>query len=172
MLEQQSARRAGEFKNWTKFNHPQLGEVEIGGYNPKFFRQNPPPEFREEWARKEARFNLILAKSLPQVRILSAEVRLVKKKAGLLDKEKDLFDLSCIVTNEGFLPTALKMAERVKIVRSDCVEIKLPEGVELEAGFKPKNEIGHLTSGENKDIRWRFKIRPAVQGSVAEAKAA
>ena len=31
------------FKNWEKFNHPQLGEVEIGGSHPKFFGQNGPP---------------------------------------------------------------------------------------------------------------------------------
>jgi hypothetical protein len=139
------------FKNWTKFNHPQLGEVEIGGYNPKFFRQNPPPEFLEEWAGKEALFNLMLAKYLPQVRILSAEVRPVK----------NLFDLSCVVTNEGFLPTALKMAERVKIVRPDWVEVKLPEGAELASGFKAKIEIGHLKSGEKKEVRWRFKMKAA-----------
>jgi serine/threonine protein kinase/Tfp pilus assembly protein PilF len=43
------------------------------------------------------------------------------KKAGNLDKagdkDKDLFELCCAVTNDGFLPTALKMAARVKIVR-------------------------------------------------------
>lgn len=117
-------------------------------------------------------FNLMLAKSLPQVRILSAEARPVKKKAGLLDKEKNLFDLSCVVTNEGFLPTALKMAERVKIVRPDWVEVKLPEGAELESGFKAKIEIGHLKSGEKKEVRWKFKIKPAGQGPGADAKAA
>jgi len=155
------------FKNWTKLNHRQPGEVEIGGYNPKFFRQNPPPEFLEEWASKEALFNLMLAKSLPQVKILSAEVRPVEKKAGQqagklagnLDKDKDLFELSCVVTNEGFLPTALKMADRVKIVRPDWVEIRLPEGAELEKGLKSKIEIGHLKSGEKKEVRWRFKMK-------------
>ncbi len=180
------------FKRWTKVNHPQLGEVEVGSYNPKFFRQNPPPEFLEEWARKEALFNLMLAKSLPQVKILSSEVRLLKKAVqaqgksasnptrdkdkeidkdtekakdkninSILDKDRSRFELSCLVTNEGFLPTALKMADRVKIVRPDWVEVKLPEGAELEKGFKPKIEIGHLNSGEKKEIRWRFKIKPA-----------
>ncbi len=60
------------FKPWTKFNHPTLGEVEIGGFNPKFWRQNPPVELLEEWAKKEALFNLFLAQSLPQVKIVSA----------------------------------------------------------------------------------------------------
>jgi len=105
---------------------------------------------------------MMLAKSLPQVSILSAEARPVNKKAGPLDKEKDLFDLSCIVTNEGFLSTALKMADRVKIVRLDWVEVKLPEAAELESGFKAKIEIRHLKSGEKKEVRWRFVNKHAI----------
>ena len=54
------------FKPWTKFNHPTLGEVEIGGFNPKFWRQNPPVELLEEWAKKEALFNLLLASPCPR----------------------------------------------------------------------------------------------------------
>ena len=57
------------FVPWHKFNHPTLGEVESGGFNPKFWRQNPPPELLEEWIKKEAMFNLLLYKSLPQVKI-------------------------------------------------------------------------------------------------------
>ena len=48
------------FKPWTKFNHPTLGEVEIGGFNPKFWSQNPPVEILEEWAKKGS-----LVQSLP-----------------------------------------------------------------------------------------------------------
>jgi hypothetical protein len=73
------------FKNWTPYQHPQLGEVEIGGFNPKFFRQNPPAEFLEEWARKEALFNLLLAKSLPQIKILSVDVRPTKKEPDVFE---------------------------------------------------------------------------------------
>jgi len=139
------------FKNWEKFSHPQLGEVEIGGFNPKFFSQNPPPEFLEEWAKKEALFNLLLAKSLPQVKIVSVEARPLRKEPGI-------FEVRAVFTNEGFLPTALAMAERVKIVRADWAEISFPErNVEL-AGGKKKVEIGQIKSGERKEARWKVKI--------------
>jgi hypothetical protein len=139
------------FKNWEKFNHPQLGEVEIGGFNPKFFSQNPPPEFLEEWAKKEALFNLLLAKSLPQVKIVSAE-------ANPLRKEPGTFEVRAVFMNAGFLPTALAMAERVKIVRPDWAEISFPEkSVELAEG-KKKVEIGRIKSGERKEARWKVKI--------------
>jgi len=153
------------FKDWTKFDHPQLGEVEIGGYNPKFFSQNPPVEFLEEWARNEALFNLLLAKSLPRVKVVSAEAKPVKKSAGV-------FELACVVVNEGFLPTALRRAERVKIVRPDRVEIGLPQGAALEKGFRPRVEIGRLKGGERKEVRWRFRLAPAPEkaGQGAEAE--
>ena len=57
------------FKPWTKFQHPTLGEVEIGGFNPKFWSQNGPPEVLEQWATNQAMFNLYMAQSLPQIEI-------------------------------------------------------------------------------------------------------
>jgi len=147
------------FKSWTRFSHPQLGEVEIGGLNPKFFRQNPPVSVLEEWAKKEAMFNLMLAKSLPQVKIVSVDVRPVKKEPGVLE-------VVATFTNEGFLPTALEMAERVKIVSPDRAEITFPEK-ELElVGVKKKIEIGRIRSGEKKEVRW--KVKPSKTGIEAE----
>ena len=57
------------FKAWEPFDHPQLGEVEIGGFHPKFFSQNGPPSQLEHWAEKQALFNLAMAKELPQIEI-------------------------------------------------------------------------------------------------------
>jgi hypothetical protein len=147
------------FKNWTHFSHPQLGEVELGGFNPKFFRQNPPPEALEEWAVKEALFNLLLAKSLPQVKIVSVDVRPVKKEPGVME-------IVAVFTNEGFLPTALEMAERVKIVSPDRAEVSFPEKEKALVGGKKGIELGRLNSGEKKEARW--KVKPAQAGVEAE----
>ena len=68
------------FQEWTKVNHPKYGEVEVGGWDGKFYRQNPPPELLEEWAIKEARFNLMLAGSLPQCRYVRAENHREKRR--------------------------------------------------------------------------------------------
>jgi hypothetical protein len=146
------------FKPWTKFVHPNLGEVEIGGFNPKFWRQNPPVEILEEWIKKEAMFNLFLANSLPQVKILSAEIKPVKKEA-------DTFEVVAVFTNEGFLPTALKMADRVKIVRPDTAEVRLPAGAEL-VGVRGRQDIGFLKQNEKKEVRWKVKIKPGTAGEA------
>jgi hypothetical protein len=146
------------FKPWTKTNHPTLGEVEAGGFNPKFWRQNPPVELLEEWAEKEARFNLFLANSLPQVKVVSAAVKPVKKEA-------DTFEVVAVFTNEGFLPTALKMADRVKIVRPDMAEVRLPAGAEF-VGVRGRQDIGFMNQNEKKEVRWKIKVKPGTTGDA------
>ncbi len=138
------------FKAWAPTAHPQLGEVEIGGFNPKFFRQNPPPEILEEWAKKEALFNLLLARSLPQGKIVSVEGKPVRREPGFIE-------VTAVVTNEGFLPTALEMAKRVKIVRPDTVELRL-KGGELAAGVQARQEIDTLRSKELRTVKWKVKV--------------
>ena len=161
------------FTPWHKFNHPQLGEVEIGGFNPKFWSQNPPPELLEEWIVKEGNFNLFLYKSLPQVKIVSTKIEPVKKEPGT-------FEIVSVFTNEGFLPTALKQADRVKIVRPDAVQVALPAGLEF-AGSRARQEIGYLQSKQTKEVRWKVKGQPkpdaeaevtisSTRGGVEKAK--
>lgn len=107
------------FQEWTKVIHPEYGEVEVGGWDGKFFRQNPPPELLEVWAEKEARFNLMLAGSLPMVVMHDP---LIKGKNGEFSVEVEL-------ENKGFLPTALEQALLVKIVRPDRIELEFPPGM-------------------------------------------
>jgi hypothetical protein len=148
------------FIPWHKYNHPTLGEVEIGGFNPKFWNQNPPPELLEEWARKEAMFNIFLAKSLPQVKIVSTKIERVKKEAGA-------YEIVSVVTDEGYLPTALKMADRIKIVRPDNVQISLPDGLEF-VGSRARQDIGYLQSKQMKEVRWKVKgqLKPGAEAEV------
>ncbi len=147
------------FKPWTKFVHPTLGEVEIGGFNPKFWRQNPPVELLEEWIKKEALFNLFMAQSLPQVKVVSAALKPVKKEA-------DTFEVVAVFANEGYLPTALKMADRVKIVRPDAVSVRLPAGAQLVKGVRGRQDIGYLQGGEKKEIRWKVTVKPGTSGEA------
>ena len=148
------------FIPWHKATHPTLGEVEVGGFNPKFWSQNPPPELLEEWIKKEGMFNMLLYKSLPQVKIVSTKIQPVKKEAGT-------FEIVSVFTNEGFLPTALKQADRVKIVRPDAVQITLPAGLEF-VGSRARQEIGYLQSKQMKEVRWKVKgqIKPDAEAEV------
>lgn len=107
------------FQEWTKVIHPDSGEVEVGGWDSKFFRTNPPPELLEIWIIKEARFNLMLASHLPKV---------VMKEPKIKGK-KNQYTIEIEVENVGFLPTALKQAMLVKMVRPDRITLEFPKGM-------------------------------------------
>ncbi len=150
------------FKSWTRFTHPQLGEVEIGGFNPKFFSQNPPVDFLEEWARKQAMFNLLLARSLPRVRVVSADARPIKEEPGV-------FEVTAALANEGFLPTALEMAQRVKAVKPDRAEISFAgKNAEIVDG-RPSIDLGWLKSGEKKEVKWKVRALGAAGAELEVA---
>ncbi len=107
------------FQPWTKVIHPQYGEVEVGGWDPKFFSQNPPPDILEIWAEKEARFNLMLASNLPHVVMQEPKVT----------SQGDEYTIEVNVSNEGFIPTALKQAQLVRIVQPDSISLEFPAGM-------------------------------------------
>ena len=107
------------YQMWTKVMHPDLGEVEVGGPNPKFWSQNGPPEVLEKWARNQAMFNLAMAMEMPKVEIANVEVRRVRASADSATHE-----VRVTVRNTGRIPTALEQAKRVHIVRPDFLTVE------------------------------------------------
>jgi len=107
------------FREWEPFTHPVLGEVEIGGFRPKFFSQNGPPAQLEHWISVQALFNLELAKHLPQIDDVEVTV-------DELDRSSDstTYRVSVSWSNSGKLPTALRQAQLVKIVQEDRVRLQ------------------------------------------------
>ncbi|MEN2281217.1 M14 family metallopeptidase [Algoriphagus sp. SE2] len=158
------------FKSWTPFNHPVLGEVEIGGFHPKFFGQNGPTWQLEDWAKKQALFNLTMAKRLPQLTISSIDV------SNLGNGE---FEISLDWTNVGGLPVALEQAKLVKIVQEDRVSLSFDK--ELTEGYEnAKVQIispelydktiyaGYTEVGEKKSVTFKVKVNTdqEVKGKI------
>ncbi len=109
------------FHSWKPAKHSVYGDIEIGGFDPKFFSQNPPAKHLETWVRNEAMFNLEMSKYLPGLAWSDIEVKKIKSwKADSSD-----YQLKISFVNNGKLPTALKQAALVKIVRDDRVVIDL-----------------------------------------------
>ncbi len=148
------------FMEWEKFDHPQLGKVEIGGFNYKFFGQNPPPEFLEVWAKNQALFNLMLAKHLPQ-----SEITSVKVNPG---KEKNVFKIEVEFTNTGYLPTALEQAKLVKIVKPDRVRLEFDK--ELVKDKKNKKVEIILPGTKNKDMECGWTIKDEKKKVIFKVK--
>ena len=105
------------FYEWKTVKHPVYGEVEVGGFDPKFFLQNPPAKFLEKWVRNEALFNIELMKHLPELEWGDIEVQKIKSyKTDSTD-----YQIKVSYRNTGKLPTALRQASLVKIVKEDRV---------------------------------------------------
>ncbi|MCR4883169.1 MAG: hypothetical protein K6A68_06345 [Clostridiales bacterium] len=85
------------FIPWTPFRHPQLGDVEIGGWKEKFTRWNPPLHLLPgvlEKARSTAMASLSL---LPSLEMCVHSIH---------PNGKGQFTLELAVRNTGFLPTS------------------------------------------------------------------
>jgi len=123
------------FFDWRAFDHPQLGEIELGGWNPKFVRQNPPPKFLEQECHKNMLFTFKHAAALPQVEFSSIDTEAV---------EEGLVKLTVTVRNRGYLPTNLtNKAKEVNAVRPDRLELAPGEGVAVAAG-NIENKLGFI----------------------------
>ena len=121
--------------DWRPFHHPQLGPVEIGGWDKMHFWRNPPPHLREREAARFPDWMTQIALSLPRLELLRTEVR------ALGD---DTWRIRFAVANSGWLPAYVsKRALARKTVRGVIFEIHLPEssdaGVTLCSG-KPRIE--------------------------------
>jgi hypothetical protein len=109
------------FIEWKPARHPVYGDIEIGGFNPKFFSQNPPAKHLESWVKNEALFNIEMAMHLPEVDWTKIETKRIKAyKTDSAD-----YQIKIGIINRGKLPTALKQAHLVKIVREDRIELEL-----------------------------------------------
>jgi len=123
------------FIDWHEFDHPQFGTVEIGGWDFKNVRQNPPVKFLEQECHKNSQFVLDFGMALPEVHIDDVNV----KPAG-----NGAYVVSALVSNHGFLSTNIsKQAEKVKAVEEDRLELELGENVTLVRGTR-RRTIGFL----------------------------
>ncbi len=122
---------------WTKVQHPDLGEVEVGGSSGKFIRSNPPPRLLEDEILKNVLWAVRKMEWMPLARVSGTEIRKVED----LD---DIFQVTARFVNEGRLPTALERAKEIHIVREDYAELRLPAGMSLvdEAGNPRRPSMG------------------------------
>lgn len=115
--------------DWYAFQHPQLGAVELGGWDRLNFWRNPPPHLREREAARFPEWLEQLALSLPKLEVLRTEVRALGP---------DTWRVRFAVANAGYLPAHIsRRALERKTARGVVFEITLPDGCSLVTG-KPR----------------------------------
>jgi murein tripeptide amidase MpaA len=128
---------------WYPFEHPQLGPIEIGGWDSLLAFRNPPPKYLEKEIAPLADWAIWHALISPQLQLHSA----VATPLG-----EGVFLVRVVVDNVGWLPTYItKKAIERKAVRDVVAEIELPDGATLKSG-KTRVEVGQLEGRAYKSV--------------------
>jgi hypothetical protein len=123
------------YVDWYPFEHPELGPVELGGWNWLYALKNPPPELLEKEIAPFADWLIWHLLISPSLELYQVEV----KPMG-----DDAYHVRLVVHNTGWLPTYVtKRGLGKDLVRGIVCEIELPEGATLETG-KPREDLGQL----------------------------
>jgi hypothetical protein len=123
------------FVDWYPFEHPQLGPVELGGWD--FFRTwgNAPAALMEAEIAPHSEWAVAQALALPELAMHDVRVA----RLG-----EDAWHVRAVVKNAGWLPTNVtKKAIERKAVDPVRVEISVPPGTELTTG-RAQVDVGQL----------------------------
>lgn len=123
------------YVDWYEFDHPQLGKVELGGWDMLYSWRNPPPQFLEKEIAPFADWMVWHLLISPKLELFDVKVTPLAE---------DTYHIRLAVHNTGWLPTYVtKRAAERKVVRGVVCEITLPDSGELKTGQK-REEIGQL----------------------------
>ena len=131
------------YVNWYEYKHPQLGKVELGGWDFMNMWTNPPLQFLEKEIRPFP--DWIVWHALISPKLAPVETKVIALGGGS-------YRIRLVLQNEGWLPTYVtKKALERKVTRGVIAEIALPKGASLEAG-KEREELGELEGRAYKPI--------------------
>ncbi len=145
------------FADWSPFDHPTLGEVEIGGFLP-YATVNPPAGQLAELGAKHGEFLVALAGMLPRVRIVETQV---EAHGG------GVFSVTAVVENVGFFPTSLRHGQVSRAVQPTTLQIQVdPESILTGAAKTARIQVLN-GSGSREEITW---VIQGGEGSQVEIK--
>lgn len=123
------------YVDWYAFDHPQLGQVELGGWDTMYAWSNPPPDLLEKEISPFPKWLVWHLLISPYLEIYETSVH------NLGDTT---YRVQLVVHNTGWLPTYItKKALEKKLVQGCICEIELPIGATLETG-KSREDLGQL----------------------------
>lgn len=118
------------FSPWRAATHPQLGEVECGGFAPLIGIWNPPPEYLPELCQRMSALILRVAAMSPRLEIA-------------LERDGDRVHVT--VANRGYLSTAfLPSAKKNPVAEPVWLELAPRDGLALAPGEIRRHALGHL----------------------------
>ena len=133
------------YVNWSPYNHPTLGEVEIGGPVP-FTDNTPPTSMIDSLLNLQVPWIFEIVNKLPDLKILKTELKV---------QGEGVYELKVWVENKSFIPIPTAMGKRNQ--RPAPVLILLSgENFELLSG-KNRTTVSDLPGLKNKKFTWLIK---------------
>ncbi|MEO8347001.1 MAG: M14 family metallopeptidase [Betaproteobacteria bacterium] len=120
---------------WRKFTHPQLGEVEVGGVDPRVGMWNPPPSEMPGTCTSQSAHFLRVAALAPVVAIDAVETTTLAP---------GLTRVTLTVANNGYLPTFILDSAKALTHNEPLWADVACEDCELAEPSLAHREIGHL----------------------------
>ena len=129
------------FAPWQKYNHPTLGEVEIGGYIP-YLESTPKPEMIDSLLKTQVPWLLQLTKKMPQLAIGNKKVT----RLG-----ENIYKIEIYIENNGYLPYPIAMGQRN--TQPAPVIIVLDGEMQILEGTK-RTPLGAIGGNSVKKLTW------------------
>lgn len=144
------------YVNWYNFDHPQLGKVELGGWDWLHTFTNPPGELLEKEIKLFPNWLLWHALISPRLELHQADATSLGGGA---------YRVRLVLENTGWLPTYVTKKALERKLRGVVCEIELPPGARLETG-KTREELGQLEGRAYKEAM----LNPTLEGTQERLK--
>lgn len=161
------------YVEWKPFNHPQFGEIEIGGAKKNYIRNHPGFMLQED-AHRNMAFTLYHAYQTPKLEIV--DIKTEKLEGGLTA-------VTATIMNTRIIPTHSTHDVKNKIERPDYISLK---GAKVILGMTVENEdlnlfteqknspqtikVANISGMGNVKVRWIVSGNPI--GATVEVSSA
>jgi murein tripeptide amidase MpaA len=146
------------YVDWYAVEHPELGQVELGGWQTMITWRNPPPHLLEKEIAPLADFVILNCLVSPRLEIRSLAT----------ERHGDVYTIRLVLHNTGWLPTNIsQQALDMKAVRELEVDIELPDGAKLISG-KKKTWLGQLGGRDAVDALSVWGANPTDERAKVE----
>ncbi|MDX1283545.1 MAG: hypothetical protein R3182_00965, partial [Draconibacterium sp.] len=151
------------FINWETVEHPEFGEVEVGGFSP-YAINNPPKSEIEKQGETHGKFAVWLSGLYAKVEIAKTEV---------IDHDGGVYRIKAEVENTGFMPTALSHGVVSRSVKPTMVQLGVDPKSIISGNAKTSFFQALAGSGSREKFEWLIKGKPGekVELKVVAQKA-
>ncbi len=126
----------GSYVDWTEFDHPQLGRVEIGGWDQLHTWINPPASRLEAEVEPHADFAVFQALTAPCLTV---------ERVTVTPLGNDTWRIAAGIANTGYLATTVtEWAAKHTLVRDVAADLEVGDEVELHPGTAARVMLGQL----------------------------